>query len=72
MLMSGKQSGVRISAADAFLDLTSVERVALLVASIQLCGAAISAIITDNPDDEEDIKELLNVLSIHPEDQALN
>lgn len=73
MLINDKgQPGVRITADNEFNDLYPIERVGLLVAAVQLCGAAISAIVAENPDDESDIRELLDTVSIYPEDQALN
>jgi hypothetical protein len=72
LLNDSNQPGVRIAAQDEFLDMTPIERVGLLVAAVQLCGAAISAIAADNPDDQDEIRDILESVSIHPEDQALN
>jgi len=67
-----KQPGVRIAAMDEFMDMSPVERVGLLVAAVQLCGAAITAIAADNPEYDEEITEVMESLSIEPEDKALN
>jgi len=73
MLITDKDNpGVRISASDEFMEMPAVQRVSLLVAAVQLCGAAIGAIVGDNPDEEIEIRELLEAVAIQPEDQALN
>lgn len=73
MLINDKnQPGVRIAAMDEFMEMSPVDRVGLLVAAVQLCGAAITAIASDNPDYEEEITEIMESISIQPEDQALN
>jgi hypothetical protein len=73
MLITDKdQPGVCITASDYFENMPPAHRVALLLAAVQLCGAAIAAISSDNPDDEEEIDAMMRGLSIHPDDQALN
>lgn len=64
--------GVRIQATEEFLDMEPIERVSLLIAAVKLCGAAISAVVADNPEYESEIWEYLDVATLHPDDQALN
>jgi len=73
MLLNSKdEPGVKITASNDFMELEPIQRVSLLVAAVQLCGVAISAIITDNPDDELDIRELLESVEIRPLEHDLN
>lgn len=64
--------GVKINASDEFLSLPPVERVGLIMAAIKLCSAAVTAIILDCPDDEEEIKDLIQAVDIEPESGMLN
>ena len=72
LLNQNDQPGVRISATDEFMELLPIQRVGLLIAAIQLCGVAISAVVSDNPDDEIEIRELLESVAISPMQQDLN
>lgn len=58
--------GVKLTALQEFMDLTPLQRAVMIGAVIHLCGAAIDAIIHDNPDDAGTIREVLENLSIEP------
>lgn len=65
-LTSEAAPGVKLTALQEFMDLSPMQRAAMIGAVIHLCGAAIEAIISDNPDDAETIREMLEHLSIEP------
>lgn len=72
LILDNGLPGVALSASDEFLSLTPIERVSLLIAVVQLCGTAMAAIAVDHPEDELDIKELMEMVAIQPENKALN
>lgn len=63
--------GVKLTALQEFMDMTPVQRAVMIGAVIQLCGAAIDAIISDNPDDAGVIREVLDNLSIEPSSENI-
>jgi hypothetical protein len=65
-LASEAAPGVKLTAFQEFVDMTPLQRAAMIGAVIHLCGAAIDAIISDNPDDAEIIRAMLEHLSIEP------
>lgn len=65
-LSSDAAPGVKLTALQEFMDLTPIQRVVMMGAVIHLCGAAIDAIISDNPDDAGEIRAVLEHLSIEP------
>ena len=69
-LSSDTAPGVMLTALQEFMDMTPVQRAVMIGAVVQLCGAAIDAIISDNPDDAEVIREVLDNLSIEPSDKT--
>lgn len=69
-LNSETAPGVKLTALQEFMDMTPVQRAVMIGAVVQLCGAAINAIISDNPDDAEVIREVLDNLSIEPSDKT--
>jgi hypothetical protein len=69
-LNSETAPGVKLTALQEFMDMTPVQRAVMIGAVVQLCGAAIDAIISDNPDDAEVIREVLDNLSIEPSDKT--
>lgn len=69
-LTSEAAPGVKLTALQEFMDMTPVQRAVMIGAVVQLCGAAIDAIISDNPDDAEVIREVLDNLSIEPSDKT--
>ena len=58
--------GVKLTALQEFMDMTPLQRAVMIGAVIHLCGAAIDAIISDNPDDAGEIREVLDALIIEP------
>lgn len=72
MILPNGEPGVKLSAGDDFLDVSPLARVTLLIAAVQLCGAAIVAICEDNPDDAIDIEEMMDCMSIIPSVQSVN
>lgn len=72
LVLKNGEPGVRLSAGDEFMEAAPVDRVSLLVAAIQLCGAAITAICDDNPDDKAEIMEVMESMTIAPSGQAIN
>jgi hypothetical protein len=58
--------GVKLTALQEFMDATPLQRAVMLAAAIHLCGAAIDAIVSDNPDDADQIREMLEHISIEP------
>lgn len=72
LVLPNDEPGVQFSAGDSFMEIPPVARVSLLLAAIQLCGAAISAICEDNPDERIDLIELMDALTIIPSNQAMN
>lgn len=69
-LSSDTAPGVKLTALQEFMDMTPVQRAVMIGAVVQLCGAAIDAIISDNPDDADVIREVLDNLSIEPSDKT--
>lgn len=69
-LNSETAPGVKLTALQEFMDMTPVQRAVMIGAVVQLCGAAIDAIISDNPDDADVIREVLDNLSIEPSDKT--
>lgn len=65
-LNSETAPGVKLTALQEFMDLSPMQRVVMIGAVIHLCGAAIDAIINDNPDEAKEIREVLEHLSIEP------
>lgn len=65
-LSSDAAPGVKLTALQEFMDMTPMQRAAMMGAVIHLCGAAIDAIISDNPDDAGEIRAVLEHLSIEP------
>ena len=65
-LSSDAAPGVKLTALQEFMDLTPLQRAVMMGAVIHLCGAAIDAIISDNPDEAGEIREVLEHLSIEP------
>ena len=65
-LSSDTAPGVKLTALQEFMDMTPMQRAVMMGAVIHLCGAAIDAIINDNPDDAMKIRKVLEHLSIEP------
>ena len=65
-LNSETAPGVKLTALQEFMDMPPLQRAVMMGAVIHLCGAAIDAIISDNPDDAMEIREVLEHLSIEP------
>ena len=63
---------VKIDAEQCFMDLEPLERATLLHAAAQLCGIAIGAIIQDNPDDEDEIIERLEIMELDAQREVAN
>lgn len=59
-------SGVKLTALQEFMDMAPLQRAVMMGAVIRLCGAAIDAIIIDNPDEAGEIREVLEHLRIEP------
>ncbi len=72
MILPGGEPGVRFNGTYEFSGAPTVVRVALLIAAIQLCGAAITAICEENPDDSPDVDELMSAITIIPSAQSVN
>jgi hypothetical protein len=72
VLLPNGEPGVRFQGAPGFEEVPVMMRVALLIASIQLCGAAINAICEDNPDDVIDVEAMMNAISITPSPLSVN
>lgn len=72
LILPGGEPGVRFNGGDGLMDVPPITRVALLIAAIQLCGAAITAICDDHPDDFLDIESMMDAITIMPSSQALN
>ena len=72
MLLPNGEPGVRFNGTYEFNDAPTVVRVALLIAAIQLCGAAITAICEENPDDSPDVDKMMNAITIIPSNQSVN
>lgn len=72
MLLPNGEPGVRFNGTHEFGEAPTVVRVALLIAAIQLCAAAITAICDDNPDDSPDVDALMNAITIMPSNQSVN
>lgn len=65
--------GVKLTALPEFMDMTPLQKAAMIGAVIHLCGAAIDALINDHPDDADIIREMLQNLSIEQQtDNTLN
>lgn len=58
--------GVKLTALQEFMDMTPLQRAVMIGAVIHLCGAAIDAIISDNPNYAGEIREVLDALIIEP------
>jgi len=71
VLPSG-EPGVRFNGSIQFAEAPVITRIALLIAAIQLCGAAINSICEDNPDDSVDIEAMMNAVTIIPSAQSVN
>lgn len=71
ILPDGKP-GVKINAGPDFVEAGTLEKVSLLCAAIQLCGAAISAIYNDNPGEVEAIADLMASMTIMPTPMVYN
>lgn len=65
-LSSDTVPGVKLTALQEFMDLSPMQRAMMIGAVIHLCGAAIDAIISDNPDEAGEIRAVLEHLSIEP------
>lgn len=65
-LGSDMAPGVKLTALQEFMDMTPLQRAVMIGAVIHLCGAAIDAIINDNPNDAGEIREVLDALIIEP------
>ena len=72
MMLPGGEPGVRFSGTYEFNDAPTIVRVAQLIAAIQLCGAAITAICEENPDDSPDVDKMMNAITIIPSNQSVN
>ncbi len=72
MILPGGEPGVRFNGTYEFSDAPTVVRVALLIAAIQLCGATITAICEENPDDSPDVDKMMNAITIIPSAQSVN
>lgn len=64
--------GVKLEASDAFMELEPLERATMINAALQLCAAALSAIIEDNPDDADDIMDRIGAMEIEPNNKVTN
>ena len=65
--------GVKLSAAQEFMDLPPLHRAVMMASVMHLCGVAIDAILHDHPDDAIDICDMLQNMSIRPlRDGTLN
>lgn len=72
LVLSNGEPGVKLTAGNEFMDAAPMDRASFLVAAIQLCGAAITAICNDNPDDKAEIMEAMESMTIAPAGQAIN
>lgn len=72
LILGNGDPGVRLSAGDDFMDLGPSARVALLMAVVQLCGAAMVSICADNPDEGIDLEEIMEAMTISPSSQGIN
>lgn len=72
MLTESDDPGVSISAKREFVDMEPLEQITLLIAAVKLCGSAITAIITDNPDEDIDLEEMMENMDIRVSDRELN
>lgn len=63
---------VRLSVNEHFHELEPVERVRFLIAVSQIAFMAASEIGSDNPDDMEEIVEMMQSISVEPIKQKLN
>jgi uncharacterized protein Yka (UPF0111/DUF47 family) len=64
--------GVKLEASPEFMGLEPIERATLLNAALQLCTAAINAVIDDNPDDAEDIMDRIGTMEIEANRMVTN
>lgn len=64
--------GVKLEASSEFMELEPIERATLLNAALQLCAAAINAVIDDNPDDAEDIMDRIGAMEIEANRMVTN
>ena len=73
IILPNGEPGVKFNGSEAFgCQIPTITRVALLIAAIQLCGAAINSICEENPDDSPDIDALMNAISISPSALTVN
>lgn len=72
MMLPNGDPGVRFNGSLYFGDVPVVTKIALLIAAIQLCGAAINSICEENPDDNVDIEAMMNAVTITPSAQSVN
>ena len=72
MLLPGGQTGVQLNAQSGFMEMSPVHRAVLVASVIQLCAAAIEAIIEDHPEDRDEIRHHLNALTLEPRIQTVN
>lgn len=70
-LEKGSTPGVKLTALQEFLDMSPVHRAVMISAVIHLCGAALEAIINDNPDDADEIHKVLGQMSIEPSEHNI-
>lgn len=64
--------GVKLEASPEFMGLEPIERATLLNAALQLCAAAINAVIDDNPDDADDIMDRIGAMEIEANRMVTN
>lgn len=72
ILLPNGEPGVRFNGTPEFGEGPTLLRIALLIAAIQLCGAAINAICEENPDDCPDVEAMMNAVSIIPSPMSVN
>lgn len=72
LILSNGEPGVKLSASPEFTEATAAQRVTLLCAAIQLCGAAVAALYNDHPDEMDEIAEVMENMAIAPSNQVYN
>lgn len=72
IVLPNGEPGVKFSGSEQFANIPTITKIALLIAAVQLCSAAIISICEDNPDDEVDIDAMMEAVTIYPSRQSVN
>ena len=70
--LSDSQTGVKLNTSDAFMDMPPCHRAVLIAAVMQLCAAAIEAIMNDYPDERDEIRSHLDALTLEARATVVN